>query len=246
MSVETTKLAYRDGAVELEAHVAVPAGAGPRPAVLVCHGFSGQRDFERAKAERLAAELGVVGVALDTYGKGVLARDVDESMRLMAPFMDDRAMLRRRLLAGVDAARRHVAVDPARVAAIGFCFGGLCVLDLARAGADLAGVCAFHGLFAPPAGVVVGPIRARVLALHGHDDPRATPAELLAFEQEMTAHGADWQVHVYGGTVHAFTNPAARDPARGTVYSARADRRAWIAMKSFLNEVFVEDPSSTT
>jgi dienelactone hydrolase len=232
------KLTYRDGDTTLEAHVAIPAGSGRLPAVLVCHAWAGQGEFERAKAERIAAELGYVGAAIDVYGRGVFGRSVEENAALMQPWMKDRGALRRRLLAGVEAVAAHPRVDRGRLAAIGFCFGGLCVLDLARSGADLRGVVAFHGLFSPPTGLSVGPIRAKVLALHGHDDPMATPEQLLAFEREMSEHGADWEVHVYGGTVHAFTNPNAADPARGTVYSARADRRSWIAMKHFLEEIF--------
>lgn len=232
------KLAYDHEGTELEAHLAIPEGNERLPAVLVCHAFSGQSDLERGKAERLAGELGYLGAALDLYGRGVRGSNPAESGQLMMPFRKDRAFLRRRLLAGLDAVRAHPRVDPARVAAIGLCFGGLCALDLARSGADLRGVCAFHGLLGAPEGLEVGPFVAKVLVLHGHDDPLAPPEQVLALETELTRHGADWQVHVYGGTQHAFTNPAANDAARGTVYEPRADRRSWIAMKSFLEELF--------
>ena len=233
------KLPYKDGTVTLEAHVAIPQDiSGRLPTVLINHAFAGQGDFERSKAERIAAALGYVGIALDNYGKGVLGNSVAENSALMTPFLRDRAMLRSRLLAGLAAARQHPAVDGSRMGAIGFCFGGLCALDLARSGAELRGVCAFHALFSPPEGIEIGPIRAKVLALHGHDDPMATPAQVLAFEREMTQHGVDWQVHVYGGTVHAFTNPNANDHRPGTVYSPAADRRSWSAMSAFFEEVF--------
>jgi dienelactone hydrolase len=232
------RLPYAHDGVELEAHVAVPDGATDRrAAALICHAFSGQGPLERAKAERLADELGYVGIALDLYGRGVLATSVPEADALMAPFVADRGLLRRRLLAAVDAARAHRSVDPERVAAIGFCFGGLCALDLARAGADLRGVVAFHGLLTPPTGLDAPAVRAKVLVLHGHDDPMAPPDQVLALERELTARGADWQVHVYGGTRHAFTNPRANDPARGTVYHPDADRRSWASMRAFLAEV---------
>lgn len=214
---------------------AVWEGAGPRPAVLVCHAFAGQGDFERQRAAELAA-LGYVGIAMDVYGKGKRGTTRDESRALMQPLLADRGLLQRRLLAGVDAARTMSVVDPGRVAAIGFCFGGLCALDLARSGADLRGVVAFHGLF-HPSPLPPQPIVANVLALHGYDDPMARPEALLAFCNEMTAAGADWQVHVYGRTMHAFTNPAANDPAFGTVYQPRADARSRAAMESFLAEV---------
>lgn len=237
----TEKLAYDHAGAALEAHVALPPGEGKLPAVLVCHAWRGQSDFERGKAERLASELGVVGVALDVYGRGVLGGSVLENTKLMMPFRRDRAHLRARLLAGLDAVRAHPRVDAERIAVIGFCFGGLCALDVARAGADVRGVIAFHGLFDPPEGLDVGPVRAKVLALHGHDDPMATPAQVLAFQTEMTQLGADWQVHVYGGTKHAFTNPEANDDARGTVYQPRADRRSWASMRAFLQEVFDQE-----
>lgn len=234
--MRTEKIGYRDGEVELEGHLALPAyDTAKKPVVLVAHAFLGQSDFERDKAEALA-ELGWAGFALDVYGKGVLASGPEEGGELMRPFLDDRALLRRRLLAGLEAVRTHPRVDGERVAAIGFCFGGLCVLDLARSGADVRGVVAFHGLFHPP-GLPPEPIRAKVLALHGYDDPMATPDQLRAFCDEMTEAGADWQVHVYGGTMHAFTNPAANDPQRGTVFQPVADRRSWAAMRTFLEEV---------
>lgn len=231
------KIPYSHQGVALEAHLALPDGTARVPTVLVCHAWAGQSDLERGKAERLARELGLAGVAIDLYGKGVLGKDPIENGKLMMPFQRDRALLRARLLAALDAVRAHPRVDPARMAAIGFCFGGLCALDLARAGADLRGVVAFHGLFHPPEGLDVGPFRAKVLVLHGHDDPMATPEQLLALENELTRHGADWQVHVYGHTKHAFTNPAANDPARGTVYEPSADRRSWSALRTFLDEV---------
>jgi dienelactone hydrolase len=221
--------------VELEAHVAWDdAREGPRPAVLIAHAFAGQGDFERRAAERLAA-LGWVGIALDNYGKGILGATRDECVALMRPFLDDRDRLRRRLLAGFEAARGHRLVDAARVGAIGFCFGGLCALDLARSGAPLRGVVSFHGLLAP-SGLPARPIVAKVLALHGHDDPLGPPDQVLAFEREMTAAGVDWQVHVYGGTKHAFTNPAAAAPEVGNVYDPAADRRSWASMRLFFDE----------
>lgn len=232
------KIAYREGNTELEGHLALPAyDTAKKPLVLVAHAFRGQSDFERDKAEALA-ELGWAGFALDLYGKGVLAANVEEGSKLMRPFLDDRALLRRRMLAGLEAVRSHPRVDAGRIAAIGFCFGGLCVLDLARAGADVRGVVAFHGLF-HPTGLPPEPIRAKVLALHGWDDPMAKPDQVLAFAEEMSEAGVDWQLHAYGGTKHAFTNPAADDDARGTVFEPKADRRSWNAMRSFLDEALV-------
>jgi dienelactone hydrolase len=130
-------------------------------------------------------------------------------------------------------------VDDSRIAAIGFCFGGLCSLDLARAGADLKGVVSFHGLL----GALDDnshPIKAKILALHGHDDPMVPVEQVIAFEKEMTKAGADWQLHTFGNTQHAFTNPLANNPDFGTVYQPEADKRSWILMENFLAEIFTQ------
>jgi dienelactone hydrolase len=156
----------------------------------------------------------------------------------MQPFIDNRGMLQQRIKAALATVRLMPWVDDNNIAAIGFCFGGLCVLDLARTGADIKGVVSFHGLLGAPDNISGQAIKAKVLALHGHDDPMGPPEQVLAFEQEMTAAGADWQVHVYGNTVHAFTNPLANTPEFGMVYQANADRRSWVAMRHFLEEIF--------
>lgn len=232
-----TFLEYNDGHTTFEAYVALPTTeASKRPAVLVSHAWAGRSAFECGKADKLAA-LGYVGVAIDTYGKGVFGNTAAENSALMMPLVQDRALLRRRLLAGLAAAKGIPMVDTARIGAIGFCFGGMCVLDLARSGADLSGVVSFHGLFTP-ATIPNHPIKAKVLALHGHDDPMVPPAAVLALQQELTAAGADWQLHAYGNTSHAFTNPAANDAANGMQYNAATARRAWRTMEDFLTEVF--------
>lgn len=229
-------LEYRDGDAVLEAYVALPAAGGKRPAVLVSHAWAGRGPFECDKADQLA-ELGYVGIAIDNYGKGVLGKSMEENSALMTPFVQDRARLRARLRAGIAAAATLPQVDRARMAAIGYCFGGLCVLDMARSGADLRGVVSFHGLFSAPAGLANEQIRAKVLALHGHDDPMVPPEAVLALEQELSAAGADWQIHAYGGTMHAFTNPEANAPQNGMAYNPVAAARAWASMQNFLAEV---------
>jgi dienelactone hydrolase len=155
----------------------------------------------------------------------------------MQPFIDDRAMLRRRITAALDALKKHALVEPSRLGAIGFCFGGLCVLDLARSvPAGLKGVVSFHGLFHPPKLGPQAPITAKVLMLHGYDDPLAKPDSVLAIASELTEAKADWQLHAYGRTSHAFTNPEANSPDHGLLYNAVADRRSWVAMKNFFEE----------
>jgi dienelactone hydrolase len=172
------------------------------------------------------------------YGKGVLGTSPEQNMKLMQPFMADRAMLQQRMNAALAAVRLMPWVDDTNIAAIGFCFGGLCSLDLARTSADIKGVVSFHGLLTAPDNTLGNTIKAKILALHGHDDPMVPPEQVLAFEQEMTEAGADWQLHSYGNTMHGFTNPLANDPAFGAIYKADADRRSWMAMQNFLTEIF--------
>ncbi len=232
-------LDYHDGETLLEAYVALPATEAPRrPAVIVSHAWGGRAAFECEKADKLAAQ-GYVGIAIDNYGKGIFGKNNDENAALMTPFLQDRAMLRKRLLAGIEAARSVSMVDQGRIAAIGYCFGGLCVLDMARSGADLKGVVSFHGLFNAPEQLPNETIKAKVLALHGHDDPMVPPEKVLALETELSSAGVDWQIHAYGGTLHAFTNPEANAPENGMAYNALAEKRAWQAMQNFLVEIFV-------
>lgn len=209
--------------------------ATPLPGVAVAHTWAGRGEFEQGRAEALA-ELGYVGMALDVYGKGVRGTSVEENQQLMLPLRNDRALLQGRLLAGVEALAAQAEVDAGRMAAIGYCFGGLCALDLARVGAPLRSVVSLHGLFDAPDNTAGKPVDASVLCLHGYDDPMAPPESVLALAAEMSAAGADWQLHAYGNTVHAFTNPVANNPQMGTLYSPLADRRSWQAVQNFLAE----------
>lgn len=238
MSIQTRLVEYEDEGVVLEGLLAWDdAIDGQRPGVMVAHAWAGRTDFEDDKARQLA-RLGYNGFALDLYGKGVRGASTEENAALMQPFLDDRRMLQQRLLLSLNTMRGQAEVDADRVAAIGFCFGGLCVLDIARTGEDLAGVVSFHGLFGSPGNTSGNSIAAKVLALHGWNDPMATPDQVVGFAEELTAMGADWQIHGYGNTLHAFTNPEANDPEFGTVYSERADRRSWMSMQNFLAELF--------
>ncbi|NOT12673.1 MAG: dienelactone hydrolase family protein [Methylococcaceae bacterium] len=238
MAVVSKTTEYWDGKVLLEAFFAYDdAYTEPRPVVLINHTWAGRDQFVDDKAKKIA-ELGYVGFAVDMYGKGVMGSNAEQNAKLMQPFIDDRAMLQQRMKAALTAARQLPCVDETQCAAIGFCFGGLCVLDLARTGIDLQGVVSFHGLLGAPGNTQGNIIKAKVLALHGHDDPMGPVEQVVAFEQEMTEAEADWQLHVYGQTMHAFTNPKANDPQFGTVYQPVADSRSWKSLQNFLAELF--------
>ena len=238
MAIISNTVNYLDGGTLLQAFFAYDdAFDGRRPAVLICHAWGGRDEFVNNKAKQLA-ELGYVAFALDMYGQGVLGANPEENALLMQPFIDDRELLQKRIDAALYAVKLLPWVDDSKVAAVGFCFGGLCVLDLARMGADIKGVVSFHGLLNAPDKSAPKPVLAKVLALHGYDDPMATDDMIKAFCQEMTDLNVDWQMHNYGNTVHAFTNPVANNPSFGTVYNEIADKRSWQTMKNFLEEVF--------
>jgi dienelactone hydrolase len=238
MAIVSNTVVYLDDDVVLEAFFAFDDSlSGPRPAVLINHTWAGRDNFVAEKAKKLAA-LGYVGFAVDMYGKGVLGSGAEENAKLMQPFMDNRQMLQKRMQAALYAVKRLPWVDDGKIAAIGFCFGGLCSLDLARTGADLKGVVSFHGLLGAPGNTQDITIKAKILALHGHDDPMVPVEQVFGFEQEMTRADADWQLHTFGNTMHAFTNPVANNPDFGTVYKPDADRRSWLAMENFLTEIF--------
>ena len=239
MAIISNTVGYLDGDVLLEAFFAFDDSlTGRRPAVLINHTWAGRDDFVAEKAKKIAA-LGYVAFAVDMYGKGVLGTTAEENAKLMQPFIQDRQLLLKRMQAALYAVKLMPWVDDSKVAAIGFCFGGLCSLDLARAGFDLKGVVSFHGLLGAPDDNG-HPIKAKILALHGHDDPMVPIEQVIAFEQEMTKAGADWQLHTFGNTQHAFTNPLANNPDFGTVYQPQADKRSWVLLENFLAEVFTQ------
>lgn len=231
----TDTIRYREGDGEFDLVVARPDGAGPHPAVLVCHAWGGRDDFAEERVRRLT-ELGYSGAAIDLYGVGRRGTDKDSSRALMMELVDDPPLLRRRLRAAYDQVRGLDGIDADRMGAIGFCFGGLCAILLARMGLPLRGVVSFHGLL--KLGESLGePVRARILLEHGQDDPMVPPADIAAFAEEMKRCDAEWTLHAYPGVLHAFTNPKANDPDFGTVYDADADRRSWIQMTRFFADV---------
>lgn len=211
-----------------------------RPLVMVMPDWSGRNAFACEKAKMLAS-LGYIGLALDLYGDGQVGETNQEKTILMAPLIENRAFLRERLMVHFEQTQHLPYVDLNQIGAMGFCFGGLCALDLARSGALLKGVVSFHGLLNAPIGLPKHAIQAKVLALHGYDDPMVRPDAVQSFCEEMTAAGVDWQVHMYGHTKHAFTNPLAHDEALGTVYNHCAESRALTAMENFWQEIFDRD-----
>ena len=223
------------GDESFDVFVARPEGAGPHPAILVCHAWGGRDGFAEDKARALA-ELGYIGAAIDIYGVGKRGTDKESSQALMMPLVSNPAELRARLSAAFETVRGIDGVDASRVGAIGFCFGGLCAILSARMGLELRGVVSFHGLLKVGEALETKP-KARILVLHGQDDPMAPPEDVGAFAAEMKRIDADWQLHSYPGVLHAFTNPKANDRDFGTVYDAEADRRSWIAMKRFFEDV---------
>jgi dienelactone hydrolase len=211
---------------------------GKRPAVLVVHQWKGLGGYERKRAEMLA-RLGYNVFAADIYGKGVRPQSPQAAAAEAGKYKNDRALLRARVRAGLEVLANHEFTDPKRVAAIGYCFGGMGVLELARSGADIAAVVTFHGALNSPAPADARNIKAKVLALHGADDPNVPSKEVAAFEEEMRQGGVDWQLIAYGGAVHSFTDwNAGSDNSQGVAYNEQADRRSWEAMKQFFAEVF--------
>ena len=219
----------------------------PRPCVVIVHdAMKSDQGFEHERAVLLAG-MGYAGFALDVYGADIHASTNEEAFGLMQPFQSDRGLLQRRLLAGLAAAATQPEVDGDRLAAIGYCFGGMCVLDLARMNAPVKGVASFHGILETPAEdtpdrdeLLAGQIAPRVVVFHGWDDPYAPPEAVSLFAREMSARGADWQLLAFGDTLHSFTNPSYSMPQDGVAYDEKAATRSWRALGDFLEELFGE------
>ncbi len=231
---------YQQGGTTLEGfHVYDDAVSGKRPAVLVIHQWTGLSDYEKRRS-RMLAELGYNVFAADIYGQGIRPQP-PASGKEAGKYKGDRPLFRARLMAALDQLKADERTDASKIAAIGYCFGGTGVLEIARSGADIAGVVSFHGGLDASEGMTAeaGKIPAKVLVLHGAADPHVPAEQVAAFEAEMTAAKADWQLVSYGGAVHSFTNPGAGDdPAKGNAYDEPTDRRSWEAMRAFFAELF--------
>lgn len=228
--------AYNGQTVE---HVIVHDGTGRTlPTVIIIPTVMGVQPLELGFAEKLNA-LGYHAVVADLFGRRFEAGvDKDAAFAAMGELRADRAALRDRLLSIVELVRQRDHVDGSKIAVIGYCFGGQCALDVARAGTDVAGVASFHGLFDPP-DLPPQPIKAKVVAYHGWDDPMVSPEAVVALGKELTDGGADWQIHAYGHVGHGFTNPNAHQIGiAGVAYNEAAARRSWAALEDYLAELF--------
>jgi dienelactone hydrolase len=217
-------------------HMATPDGDGPRPAVLVCHEGPGMTDHARTRAQRLADELGYVAFALDYWGGGK-PLPMDELQSRFPTLMGDKQETRKRALAGLDQLLAHPRADAGRVAAMGYCFGGTMSLELGRGGAPIHAIVGFHSGLANADPSDAANITGKVLVCLGVDDPIIPLEQRAAFENEMNAAGVDWQMHLYSGAGHSFTNKLADGSRPGFQYHEASDLRSWQAMTNFFHEV---------
>jgi len=239
MGIASTSLDYYAGDTLCKGEYFSPENSsGKLPVVLVCYAWDGLIDEVRDKARKLA-ESGYIAFALDVYGDGKTYSDITTELdEALGPYMADRGLLLERLQAGLAAAKTIPNADDSRIGSMGYCFGGMCVLDLARSGADdLKAAVSFHGALAPNDLSSPEILNTKLLVLHGHDDPMIPPEHVTGFMAEMTEKKADWQFVSYSGTVHAFTRPDANMPEIGAMYNPSTDRRSWQAMLNFFAEV---------
>jgi dienelactone hydrolase len=236
--MKTTTLEYRDGDTLCKGFLANPDASGALPGILVVHEAPGLDEHAKRRSQMLA-ELGYVAFGVDMYGDGKVAANTDEAMALLAPVRDNQVLLRGRIRAAFDVLAALPQVDRNRIAAIGYCFGGMVALELARSGAATVATVAFHGMLTTKTPDDSRNIKGKVLACTGADDPIVPAEQVQAFQREMTAAGVDWQVITYGGAKHAFTNRDAAKAGRPPLaYNKAADERSWIAMKDFFREAF--------
>lgn len=230
---------YKEGDTLLEGFIAMPKSAKPKtPIIVVVHEWMGLGSYAKARAKMLA-ELGYIAFAADIYGKGVRAKNMDEAAKLATLYKSDRPLMRKRIGAAITEAIKIQNADPSKVAVIGYCFGGTVALEAARAHAPVIAAVSFHGGLSSPLASETKDLKAKILVLHGGDDPFVNADEVKGFEEEMRKAKADWQLFSYGGAVHSFTNwETPYQPGAPMGYNESADKRSWLAMKSFFDEVF--------
>ncbi len=237
--IKTRTIDYNQGGVPLEGYLAYDdAARGKRPGVLVIHEWDGLGSYVKKRAEQLAG-LGYAAFAADIYGKGVRPSGMKECAAEAGKYKSNHALFLARIDAGLSELRKQSEVDPARIAAIGYCFGGTAVLELARSGANIAGAVSFHGGLSTSDPAAPGAVQCPILVLTGADDPNAPPESVAAFKNEMRKAGAEARVISYPGAVHGFTNPArGTDNSKGVAYNEKADKESWEAMKEFFTRIF--------
>ncbi len=234
----TKTIEYKEGSAALEGYLSYDDSKGLKPGVVVVHDWMGLSDDTKSRADMLAA-LGYVAFAADIYGRGVRPKGAGEAGKMATMYKSDVKLLRARVTAAYNVLKAQTNVDKANLAAIGYCFGGTTALELARSGAPLKGVVSFHGGLATPNAADAKNIKGKVLALHGADDNYVPAAEVAGFEKEMRDAKVDWQLIAYGNAVHAFTiKGAGNDNSKGAAYNEKADKRSWIAMQNFFEEIF--------
>ena len=241
IQIDTKTVDYKDGDVALEGYAAWPKGVTTKvPGILLVHDWTGVQDYAKERADMLA-KLGYATFCVDIYGKGIRPPGPPASAEEAGKYKKDRALYRKRLTLGLDQLKLLPSVDSKKLASVGYCFGGMGVIELGRSGADVLGMVSFHGAIDSPTPADGKNIKGKVLVLHGADDPYVPKADIEAFTAEMNAAKVDWQMIYYSGAVHTFTKKAAgTDPSKGSAYNAAADARSWLAMQQFLREIFYE------
>lgn len=244
----TENFEYSDSSNTFEGYISYQDKTAKRPIVIIFHDWSGCSEFSKDKAEFFASK-GYVGLAVDLYGKGVRGSKTDPTVnqKLMTPFIENRELITNHYDALVNVIKELDYVDSNKIAVIGFCFGGLCALDIARTKSNLLAAISVHGLLFAPNIKTREKINANVLVLHGNDDPMVPVEQVIEFQKEMSEKQADWQLHTFGNTLHAFTNPDANSPkfdpegnppSFGVQYNQAADARTWVLCHELLKEVF--------
>jgi dienelactone hydrolase len=238
-AIKTEPVAYQQDTAALEGlMVYEPGGKGKRPGIVLVPDWMGVTDMARQYGERIA-KMGYVVLVADIYGKGVRPKDAKEASAQAAFYRNDRPLMQARAQAALAQLLKSPRVDASRTGAMGFCFGGGVALELARSGADLDAVVSVHGNLDTPHPEAARNIKAKVLVLHGADDPFVPQDQVKAFQDEMRAAKVDWALTQYGNAVHAYTNPeAGNDNSKGAAYNAEADRRSFRAMQDFYQEAF--------
>jgi len=237
--IHSELIEYKDGDFTLEGYISYDESfEGIRPAILVVHEWMGLNDYAKSRADMLA-KLGYIAFAADIYGKGIRPQTPDEAGKQAGMYKNDRQLMRSRINAALVELKKQKLADIKNIAAIGYCFGGTTVLELARSGADIKGVVSFHGNLDTPNPEDAKNIIAKILICHGSIDPHVPESQVKAFEKEMNDAKVNWKFISYEGAVHAFTNPkSGNDISRGAAYNETADKKSWEDMKSFFAEIF--------